>query len=636
MPIKVRCKECSTVLAVSDKAAGRVIKCRECSAPVRVPAGGGAASGGTPPARRPGKKRARSTRPAGATNPDDLFGGLNLDEVADTKRRVCPNCTAAVAADDIECPKCGVNIETGILSERERLRRTRKGPPPEEFYGKLWKNGWRFLKKHWGYAFRTGLIWGFTATMAIASAFTLNWYLQAREIELRESAEGDIEIDDFFGKVIITMKDGSGEAFYDGKRYTQGNVPGGTLILPGPRVGAWLSPPTYFWVAMLCVFILGFGGWAWTLSIKIVELTLAGEKKIKRFQTDLFGSMAMGFRSVVWPLVILYPFLWIPGVVFVATGNQVATAALWVVVFLLPILVFLPAALVHMTQRYTYRAWLLNWMVRDTLKTLVPSLYVGFLLFLLVLVVPCALVGIAAAQWNQVSNFYTNSIENPALVAMFGYSPENFLNSWEFIVNRFPLMFAVSFASCFVLFGLLAFPAIFMMRVYGLYALYFRPDLSLVNEQVELEPAGFGPRFLAWLVDSILMTVLFGVAFVGALLLGGLVGFLYNMSDQVALWVRIGINVLGALLLWGIYFASWESGQNRATLGKSALGLLVLNDDDSPITLNQGLNRALSALVTALTLCIGFIMCYFRKDHRAMHDLMTKTKVVWRGEDDRQ
>ncbi|MEZ6059671.1 MAG: RDD family protein [Planctomycetaceae bacterium] len=638
MPIKVRCKECSTVLTVSDKAAGRVVKCRECSAPVKVPSGGASAGAGSKSGRtgtqRTGRKLARSGRPAASGNPENLFGGLNLDEAADKRRRVCPNCTTPVGIDDVECPKCGVNIETGILSERERLRRARKGPPPEEFYGKIWKNSWRFLQKHWGYAVRTGVIWGFTATMAICSAFTLNWYLQARTIELRDSAEGNIEIQRT--AVIITIQEPTDEATYDGKRYTKGNVPGGILILPPPHVGAWLSPPTYFWVSMLSVFILGFGGWAWTLAIKIVEVTLAGEKKIKRFQTDLFGSMALGFRSVVWPLVLLYPFLWIPVVVQLATGSQVATAILWVVIFLLPILLFLPAALVHMTQRYTFRAWLLNWMARDTLKTLAPSLYVGMLLFFLVLIIPCAIGGITAAQWGQVSRFYTQSIENPALNGMFGYNPEDFLSTGSFVFYRFPFLFVVSFAACFLLFGILAFPAIFMMRVYGLYGLYFRPDLSLVNEQVELEPAGFGPRFLAYLVDSILLTVLALVAFVAAILIGGLVGFLYGMSAQVAMFVRFGINAIIMLVLWGLYFASWESGQNRATLGKSALGLLVLNDDDTPITLKQGFGRALSALVTALTLYIGFVICYFRKDHRAMHDLMTKTKVVWRGEDDRQ
>ena len=182
MPIKVRCQECSAVFGVSDKAAGRAVKCKECGAPVRVPSKG---------TRKKRPRSARRPEPV-EPNPDDLFGGIDLRSAADTKRRVCPNpsCAVTVREDDIDCPKCGVNIETGVLSETQRKKRARKGPPPEEFYGVVWRNGWKFLQKHWGYAIRTGVVWGLTATMTICSLFTLNWYLDGRELELIESADG--------------------------------------------------------------------------------------------------------------------------------------------------------------------------------------------------------------------------------------------------------------------------------------------------------------------------------------------------------------------------------------------------------------------------------------------------------------
>jgi uncharacterized RDD family membrane protein YckC len=619
MPIKVRCKECSTVLTVSDKAAGRAIKCKECGAPVRVPSG--------KPAKQRPRKRPRPDAPP--ADPDNLFGGIDLGRAADTKRRVCPNCTAAVGQDDIECPKCGVNIETGILSERERKRRKRKGPPPEEFYGAIWGNSWKFLKGHWGYAIRSGMVWGLTATLAICSAFTLNWYLDGRELALRESAEGQIEVRD--DAVIITPgKDG--EAKYDGKRYTAGTITGDTLILPGPRMGAWMSPPTYFWVGMLCVFCLGFGGWAWTMTIKIVDITMSGEKKIKRFQTDLFASMALGCRTVFWPLILFAPVLWIPPLVGTLSGSPVAAGIIWLCIFVIPLLVFLPAALTHMTQRYTYRAWLIYWMGKDLFKTFMPSMYVGGLLFFLVLIIPGTMMGFAAANWNQVSNFYLTSVEQPALGSMFGYDPANALNFFEFTFYRFPFLFCVSFLSCFLLCGILAFPAVFMMRVYGLYGLYFRPDLSLINEQVELTPAGFGPRFLAYLIDLILMNVLSAGSVIAAIAMRWLVTNLYS-SETVGI-ITYFFAYFGSLMTaWCTYFASWESGQNRATLGKAALGIIVLTDDDQPITMKQGVGRFASACVTVLTFYIGFIVCAFRSDHKAIHDIMSKTKVVWRGEE---
>jgi uncharacterized RDD family membrane protein YckC len=167
------------------------------------------------------------------------------------------------------------------------------------------------------------------------------------------------------------------------------------------------------------------------------------------------------------------------------------------------------------------------------------------------------------------------------------------------------------------------------MRVIGLYGLYFRADLAIVNEFPDLEPAGFGPRYLAYLVDNIIMVLLAGVAYFVSMLFGLLFNF-YGWG--IANYLALGVFILGTLGLWGFYFSAGESGAARATLGKWSIGLIVLRDDDKPQTRQQAFARAASALVSALTLYIGFIMCFFRPDKKAMHDLMSKSKVVWQGE----
>ncbi|TWW09696.1 hypothetical protein E3A20_11760 [Planctomyces bekefii] len=98
--------------------------------------------------RRPGLCRPKGGPPGKAQDPDDLFGDINLNQLEDTKKKVCPGCANPVKDEDIECPKCGVNIGTGVLSDRQRIKRERKGPPPEEFYRDVWSNAWKFFKKH--------------------------------------------------------------------------------------------------------------------------------------------------------------------------------------------------------------------------------------------------------------------------------------------------------------------------------------------------------------------------------------------------------------------------------------------------------------------------------------------------------
>ena len=140
MPIKVRCEGCQTVLNVPDQAAGKAVKCKQCGGRVLVP-------GGESEAAAPARSRPKARSKAASENPDDVLFGVDLNRAEDTNRRICPGCARPVREEDIDCPKCGVTIATGALSERQRLKIARKGPPPAEFYGAVWGNGWKFLTR---------------------------------------------------------------------------------------------------------------------------------------------------------------------------------------------------------------------------------------------------------------------------------------------------------------------------------------------------------------------------------------------------------------------------------------------------------------------------------------------------------
>jgi uncharacterized RDD family membrane protein YckC len=634
MPIKVRCKECSTVLNVSDKAAGRAVKCKKCGARVSVPAAGGKAGGGEAGKKRK-KKRAPEPEPSfdEPSDADDMFGGLNLRHAEDSDQQVCPSCTELVDEEDVECPHCGVNIATGVLSDTQRKKRSRKGPPPEEFYSAIWPNGWAFVRKHWGFVIKTGLLWGFSLSMAILAAFTLNWFIQTRSVELTESASGSVTVSET-GVLIDLTGDGDKEAEYDGVQYLKGStrLRDGRLRLPPPRIAAMLSPPSYFWSFIFLIFTLGMGGWAWTLSDKIVGLTMAGEKKIKRFNSDMYGNMTKGFTSIFWPIVLMYPFIWIPGAMALAGVAQIPCLITFIVLFLIPYFVFLPNAVVHMAQPYSYRAWLLSWMSKDLLNTLAPALYVAAIFFVTFLLVPLGIAIGLAVGWDQFANFYTGRIEPAALGAISGYKAEEGLGSFNFILLRMPFLFTVSFLVCTTLCMILAIPAVFMMRVFGLFGLYFRPDMDLCAEQVPLSPAGFGPRFLSVQVDVLIGGLIALGAAVAGSLISALVGYLYN-SVTVEYMAFNVVLCGGTAIALAFYFARWESGSGRATLGKWTFGMLVLQDDNSPLSFKLALKRFAFSLVSVVTLSGTFVMCFFRSDKRAMHDLATKTKVVWRGDE---
>ena len=613
MPIKVRCEGCQTVLNVSDQAAGKAVKCKQCGGRVLVP------SGDSPAATRP-----RPKAKVASENPDDLFSGLDLDRAEDAKRKVCPGCARPVRDDDVECPKCGVTIATGSLSDKQRRRVERRGPPPEEFYSTVWPNGWKFLKKHLQFGVQTALVWTVCLTMSMTSLFALNYYVTNRVKSLHDMVKAggkNIEIKD--GSVRVTVpKEGGSNVVYDGTYYT---AKGTTITLPIPEIQARKEPPSLFWMGMTLVFQLGFGGWAWTLATTIAGVTMAGEKKVKRFTLDFFGNLTMGFRFYVWPTVLTLPLLVIPMVI--VPFNLQAGAIIATSMMIVPLLV-LPAAVVHMAQKYSYRAWLLTWMARDFWKTIAPSMYIFAMNLFLVLLVPIS-VAIAGAVMQAKISLWLLTQEAAVLEWLKANVMDFGEGNLRFLFYQMPLVFSVLFTFFFIVCSLMSFPAVFMMRVIGLYGLYFRADLAVVNEFPDLEPAGFGPRYLAYLVDNIIMMLLAGAGFFVGTLFGLLFNFYgWSIADQLAL----GVSIVATLGLWGFYFSAGESGSARATLGKWSIGLIVLRDDNKPQTRQQAFARAASAFVTSLTLYIGFIMCFFRADKKAMHDLMSKSKVVWQGE----
>lgn len=622
MPIRVRCKACETVLTFPDQAAGKVFKCKQCGERVRIPV----PKGDRPKAKARPVEEESEEDPYGGDSYGDPLANLDLGRMEDTKRRVCPGCATPVHLDDVECPKCGVTIATGTLSERQRLKHERKGPPPAEFYGAIWKNGGKFLKNHWSYAVRTGLIWSLTLTMSMTCLVALSYYMRTRSAQLLESAKADTTNIAISGdELIITVpKEKGSKVEYDKTFYL---TPGEIIRLPAPHKQPLYEPPAWFWIFLTVVFQLGFGGWAWTLAITIAKLTLAGEKRIKRFPMDFFGNLTMGFRFYVWPSVLLFPFLML--VAPIGILSPVAAGIINACLLLIPLLV-LPAAVIHMTQNYQYRGWLIWWMAKDFFKTMNPSLYIFMLNLFMVLLVPLAVAITVIVMSSRIINYLLTQ-----QAAALAWAKANIMDmgegNFEFMFYQMPLVFTFFFIVFLIICGLMAGPAVFMMRVIGLYGVYFKPDLTLVNEFPDLQAAGFGPRFLAFLIDYIILTLM--------ALVGGFVGTLFGMLFNFYGWGDLAvilsnvIRTIATLGLWGFYFSSGESGAARSTLGKAAIGIMVLGDNDKPLTRKQAWGRAASAFVTSLTFYIGFLMCFFRADKKTMHDLMSKSKVVWRGEE---
>jgi uncharacterized RDD family membrane protein YckC len=135
--------------------------------------------------------------------------------------------------------------------------------------------------------------------------------------------------------------------------------------------------------------------------------------------------------------------------------------------------------------------------------------------------------------------------------------------------------------------------------------------------ELTLRLAGPVPRALAWAVDlAIRLIALWLLA-----LFFGSFG-----------WFGVGVMFLAAFFLEWLFPAWCEARWNGATPGKRLLGLMVLNDDGSPVRWSAALTRNLLRAVDFLPMlyATGLVAMLVNRDFKRLGDLAAGTVVVYR------
>lgn len=140
--------------------------------------------------------------------------------------------------------------------------------------------------------------------------------------------------------------------------------------------------------------------------------------------------------------------------------------------------------------------------------------------------------------------------------------------------------------------------------------------------------AGFWIRFLARIIDSIVMNiVILPVTFI----LMGATAFSAGSSDPnvigPAVMAAQGLVMLFAFAV-AIGYDTFFVYKFGATPGKMVVGKKVVMADGSPLTLGRAFGRYLAYIVSSFTIGIGFIIAAFDDEKRALHDRICDTRVV--------
>jgi uncharacterized RDD family membrane protein YckC len=141
--------------------------------------------------------------------------------------------------------------------------------------------------------------------------------------------------------------------------------------------------------------------------------------------------------------------------------------------------------------------------------------------------------------------------------------------------------------------------------------------------------AGFWLRAVALLIDATLVyIVVVGAEALVGYLSGQNLGLRSEMSRKAPFGPGFALRLSISTAIHWLYWAGLESSAFQATLGKMALGLKVTDLNGDPISFARATGRYFAKFISALILCIGFMMAGWTAKKQALHDLMAGTLVV--------
>ena len=149
--------------------------------------------------------------------------------------------------------------------------------------------------------------------------------------------------------------------------------------------------------------------------------------------------------------------------------------------------------------------------------------------------------------------------------------------------------------------------------------------------------AGFWLRFVAHLIDGMLLGVASFALLVPFMLMTGLGAALHGIKVEqppdpavlAGLVSSVGMLVAASVVLYWLYYAYFESSDWQATVGKKVLNLIVTDLHGNRITFGRASGRFFAKMVSALIpLAIGYIMAGFTERRQALHDMIASCLVL--------
>ncbi len=135
--------------------------------------------------------------------------------------------------------------------------------------------------------------------------------------------------------------------------------------------------------------------------------------------------------------------------------------------------------------------------------------------------------------------------------------------------------------------------------------------------------AGSVSRFLAYAIDLGVVSGLFALGLAGASFAVKIV------TGQQVSWNRQDLVVIIIFTIWQFFYFGYCWAVAGRSFGMAVLGIKVVQADGETIRPRQGVVRSLVFPLSFLLFGLGFLGILVQHEHRALHDMIAGTAVVY-------
>jgi uncharacterized RDD family membrane protein YckC/ribosomal protein L40E len=153
--------------------------------------------------------------------------------------------------------------------------------------------------------------------------------------------------------------------------------------------------------------------------------------------------------------------------------------------------------------------------------------------------------------------------------------------------------------------------------------------------QAQMQYAGFGSRFAAFLINGITVSI---IGFFFTIIIIGAAFDPQVLDDMNTTMKATGKVTPEAFTITGIFFLTFFAvsvlystlciGLWGKTVGKMALKLKVVKPDGSKVSILRALVRSLAYLLNYCTFFLSFLVIAFTREKRGLHDYIADTIVI--------